>query len=132
MKVDSTAATTAVGGGRASPVGAARRGARRHHGYGTPTERAAYEAMHTVALAAPGLREGLSPESARKSARHLRRLLGTAAVAITDADRLLAWDGEGDRHAEDALVHAKNVITTGRVKLLDCVDCGSAEWPIRD
>ena len=132
MKVDSTATTIAVAGVLAIPVGAALRAARRHHVYGTPTERAAYEAMHTVALAAPGLREGLSPESARKSARHLRRLLGTAAVAITDADRLLAWDGEGDRHAEDALVHAKNVISTGRVKLLDWVDCGSEECPIRD
>ena len=132
MKVDSTAAAIAVAGVLAIPVGAAVRAARRHHVYGTPTERAAYEAMHTVSLAAPALREGLSPESARKSARHLRRLLGTAAVAITDADRLLAWDGEGDRHAEDALVHAKNVITTGRVKLLDWVDCGSEECPIRD
>jgi two-component system LytT family sensor kinase len=132
MKVDSTATTIAVAGVLAIPVGAAVRAARRHHVYGTPTERAAYEAMHTVSLAAPALREGLSPESARKSARHLRRLLGTAAVAITDADRLLAWDGEGDRHAEDALVHAKNVISTGRVKLLDWVDCGSEECPIRD
>jgi two-component system, LytTR family, sensor kinase len=132
MKVDSTATTIAVAGVLAIPVGAAVRAARRHHVYGTPTERAAYEAMHTVALAAPALREGLSPESARKSARHLRRLLGTAAVAITDADRLLAWDGEGDRHAEDALVHAKNVISTGRVKLLDWVDCGSEECAIRD
>jgi two-component system LytT family sensor kinase len=132
MKVDSTAATIAVAGVLAIPVGAAVRAARRHHVYGTPTERAAYEAMHTVSLAAPALREGLSPESARKSARHLRRLLGTAAVAITDVDRLLAWDGEGDRHAEDALIHAKNVISTGRVKLLDWVDCGSEECPIRD
>ncbi|MGH3415559.1 MAG: histidine kinase [Actinocrinis sp.] len=130
--MDSTAATIAVAGVLAIPVGAAIRAARRHHVYGTPTERAAYEAMHTVSLAAPALREGLSPESARKSARHLRRLLGTAAVTITDTDRLLAWDGEGDRHADDALVHAKNVVATGRVKLLDWVDCGSEECPIRD
>ncbi|MBS2962770.1 histidine kinase [Actinocrinis puniceicyclus] len=130
--MDSTATMIAVAGVLAVPVGAAVRAARRHHVYGTPTERAAYEAMHTVSLAAPVLREGLSPDSARKSARHLRRLLGTAAVAITDAERLLAWDGEGDRHAEDALVHAKNVIATGRVKLLDWVTCGSEECPIRD
>lgn len=132
MKVDSTATTIALAGVLAIPVGAAVRAARRHHVYGTPTERATYEAMHTVSLAAPTLREGLSPESARKSARHLRRLLGTAAVAITDTDRLLAWDGEGDRHAEDALVNAKNVIATGRVKLLDWVDCGSEECAVRD
>jgi two-component system, LytTR family, sensor kinase len=132
MKVDSTATTIALAGVLAIPVGAALRAARRHHVYGTPAERATYEAMHTVSLAAPTLREGLSPESARKSARHLRRLLGTAAVAITDTDRLLAWDGEGDRHSEDALVNAKNVIATGRVKMLDWVDCGSEECPVRD
>jgi two-component system LytT family sensor kinase len=132
MKVDSTATAIALAGVLAIPVGAAVRAARRHHVYGTPTERAAYEAMHTVSLAAPTLREGLSPDSARKSARHLRRLLGTAAVAITDVDRLLAWDGEGDRHAEDALVNAKNVIATGRVKLLDWVDCGSEDCAVRD
>ena len=132
MKVDSTATTIALAGVLAIPVGAALRAARRHRVYGTPAERATYEAMHTVSLAAPTLREGLSPESARKSARHLRRLLGTAAVAITDTDRLLAWDGEGDRHSEDALVNAKNVIATGRVKMLDWVDCGSEECPVRD
>jgi len=132
MRVDSTATTIAVAGVLAIPVGAAVRAARRHHVYGTPAERAAYEAMHSVSLAAPVLREGLSPESARKAARHLRRMLGTEAVVITDTDRLLAWEGGGERHSDDALIHAKNVIATGRVKLLDWVDCGSEDCPVRD
>ena len=59
MSVDSTATTIAVAGVLAIPVGAAVRAARRHHVYGTPTERAAYEAMHSVSLAAPVLRESL-------------------------------------------------------------------------
>jgi two-component system LytT family sensor kinase len=130
--VDSTATTLAVAGVLAIPVGAVLRAARRHHVYGTPTERAAYEAMHSVSMAAPALREGLSADSAKRSARHLRRLLGAEAVAITDEDRLLAWEGGGEQHAPDALVHAKNVIATGRVKLLDWIDCGGEQCPVRD
>jgi len=113
-------------------VGAAMRAARRHHVYGTATERAAYEAMHTVSLAAPALREGLSADSARKAARHLRRLLDTTAVAITDGDELLAWEGSGHRHEADAYTHAKEVIATGRVKLLDWIECGSEDCTVRD
>ena len=130
--MDSTATTLAVAGVLAIPVGAVLRAARRHHVYGTPTERAAYEAMHSVSMAAPALREGLSTDSAKRSARHLRRLLGAEAVAITDEDRLLAWEGGGEQHAADALIHAKNVIATGRVKLLDWIDCGGEQCPVRD
>jgi two-component system, LytTR family, sensor kinase len=130
--VDSTATTIAVAGVLAIPVGAAFRAARRHQIYGTPTERAAYEAMHTVSLAAPALREGLSAESARKSAGQLRRLLGTSAVAITDTTGLLAWDGDGDNHVEEAFDQAKDVLVNGRVKLVDWLDCGSEKCPVRD
>jgi two-component system, LytTR family, sensor kinase len=129
--VDSTTTTIAVAGALAIPLGAAVRAARRHHVYGTPTERAAYEAMHTVSLAAPTLREGLSADSARKSARHLRRLLGTAAVAITDGERLLVWDGGGGKHAAEAFPHAAPVLADGRVGLIEWADCGSEECPIR-
>ena len=87
--------------------------------------------MHTVSLAAPTLRGGLSPESARKSARHLRRLLGTAAVAITDRSRILVWDGDGGKHSGEAFSHAANVLADRRVALVDWVDCGSEECPIR-
>jgi two-component system, LytTR family, sensor kinase len=130
--VDSTATAIAVAGVLAIPIGAAFRAARRHQIYGTPTERAAYEAMHTVSLAAPALRAGLSAESARKSARQLRRLLGTSAVAITDLSELLAWDGEGGNHTDEAFDQAKDVIASGRVKLIDWLDCGSEQCPVRD
>jgi two-component system LytT family sensor kinase len=130
--VDAATTTIAVAGVLAIPIGAAMRAARRHHVYGTATERAAYEAMHTVSLAAPALREGLSADSARKAARHLRRLLDTTAVAITDANALLAWEGSGHRHETDAYTHAKEVIATGRVKLLDWIECGSEDCTVRD
>jgi len=129
--VDSTSTTIAVAGVLAIPLGAAVRAARRHHVYGTPTERAAYEAMHTVSLAAPTLRGGLSQESARKSARHLRRLLGTAAVAITDRSRILVWDGEGNKHSAEAFGYAEDVLADRRVVLVDWVDCGSEDCQIR-
>ena len=130
--MDSATTVIAVAGVLAIPVGVAMRAARRHHVYGTATERAAYEAMHTVSLAAPALREGLSADSARKAARHLRRLLDTTAVAITDGNELLAWEGSGHRHEIDAFAHAKEVISTGRVKLLDWIECGSEDCTVRD
>ena len=87
--------------------------------------------MHTVSLAAPTLRGGLSAESARKSARHLRRLLGTAAVAITDREKILVWDGEGGKHSAEAFAYAEDVLADRRVALVDWVDCGSEECLIR-
>ena len=59
---------------------------------GTEADRATFRTLHTAALAAPGLREGLTVSSAERSARHLRSLLGVPAVAITDTGDLLAWD----------------------------------------
>jgi len=66
----------------------------RHRELGTPAERATFSTLHTASLAAPPLREGLTPTGARRSARHLRTLLGTPAIALTDVSALLAWDGE--------------------------------------
>ncbi|MRK02570.1 MULTISPECIES: sensor histidine kinase [Aeromicrobium] len=62
---------------------------------GTPEDRATYETLHTTALAAPALRRGLDAESASSTLPHLRTLLGTRTVAITDTVGPLAWDGPG-------------------------------------
>ena len=51
-----------------------------------------FETLHTASLAAPPLRLGLNGASAGKSARHLRTLLGTPAVAISDTERALDND----------------------------------------
>ena len=62
---------------------------------GTAADRATYETLHLASLASPALRGGLAPDGAAKAASHLRALLGAHAVAITDTERLLAWDGGG-------------------------------------
>ena len=75
------------------------RAVRGRRAFGTTAERAAYAALHEASLASPALRAGLTAEAAGRSAGHLRALLGSAAVAMTDTDHLLAWDGTGEHHA---------------------------------
>ncbi|WP_349308099.1 histidine kinase [Pseudofrankia sp. BMG5.36] len=88
-------------------------------GLGTTAERATFATLHTASLAAPHLREGLGPAGAARAVRHLRALLGTSAVAITDSARTLAWDGPGEsRHRADAVRHAAPALTAGRVAVL--------------
>ena len=41
-------------------------------------------------MAAPHLRDGLTPTGARRAVRHLRALLGARAVALVTTDMLLA------------------------------------------
>ncbi|NUT38372.1 MAG: histidine kinase [Thermoactinospora sp.] len=102
---------------------------RRELGAG-PAERATFETLHTASLAAPPLRAGLTHDGALKASRHLRELLGTAAVAITDSERLLVYDGEGEHHAKDAFEHAESTLKDGRTQVL-AVDCELLECPIR-
>ena len=111
---------------------------RRHPDLGTDAERATFDTLHTASLAAPPLREGLTPAGARKAVRHLRTLLGTSAVALTDAAGTLAWDGAGDHHAAAAIRHAGRVLDGGRTAVLDArqIDagqeaCGQLDCPIR-
>ncbi|NUT09317.1 MAG: sensor histidine kinase, partial [Nonomuraea sp.] len=47
----------------------------------SPAERATFETLHTASLAGPPLRAGLTAEGAERASRHLRALLGSAAVA---------------------------------------------------
>ncbi len=103
---------------------------RRH--FGTPVERATYETLHRASLAAPALRSGLGPEAAAKAAGHLRELLGSTAVAVTDLDRTLAWEGGGAHHRHGALKVATKAMETDRVTVVtDTVACIDSECPIR-
>ena len=103
---------------------------RRH--FGTPVERATYETLHTASLAAPPLRSGLGPAAAAKAAGHLRELLGSAAVAVTDLDQTLAWEGAGAHHASGAVTVATKAMDNGRVTVVtDTVACIDPECPIR-
>jgi two-component system, LytTR family, sensor kinase len=73
---------------------------RRH--LGSESDRTTFRTLHTASLAAPALRGGLTRASAEKAARHLRSLLGAPAIALTDGDGLLAWDGGFQHHAGQA------------------------------
>jgi two-component system, LytTR family, sensor kinase len=117
-----------------APAVAASRAVRRRRLAGTPAERAAYAAMHAVALAGPPLRAGLTPDSTRRAARQLRPLLGTAALAFADTDRLLAWDGAGQhRHSQACYPTSLRALATGEVQVLgaDEIHCGSDACQIR-
>ncbi|MFI0405960.1 sensor histidine kinase [Actinomadura sp. 3N508] len=97
---------------------------------GGPARRATFETLHTASRAAPAFRAGLTEQGAQKAARHLRALLGCAALAITDGERLLAWDGEHDHHAEEGPGHAEATLASGRTQVHDVV-CDRLDCPIR-
>ena len=105
---------------------------RRHRDLGTPADRATFDTLHTASLAAPGLREGLTEHGAQRAARHLRALLGTAAVALTDRSRTLAVDGASHHHAEQAIDHAQAVLHSGATIVLgpEVVAC-AIDCPVR-
>ena len=69
---------------------------------GSDADLATFRTLHTASLASPALREGLNPESVERSLKHLRTLLGTAAVAICDTQRLLGYDGLSQHHQDQA------------------------------
>jgi two-component system LytT family sensor kinase len=101
--------------------------------FSTVDERAAYETLHLAALAAPGLRGGLTEQAARSAVHHLRDLLGTPALAVCSEDRLLAWDGDGADHAPNAPAHAALALDHSRVHVLgpDRVRCADPACPLR-
>jgi two-component system LytT family sensor kinase len=109
----------------------------RRPGSGEPAEEAAFATLHTISLASPALRSGLTRGSARKAARRLRPLLGAEAIAMTDGERVLAWEGERScrraDHSEAAMRHATAVIESGRPRVLDTnlVACGDQDCRIR-
>ena len=87
---------------------------------GTSADEASFETLHLASLAAPALRGGLTQAGTSRAIKHLRVLLGTHAVAITDGQRLLAWDGEGQAALGDLAVnHAQPVMDTGRSQVLE-------------
>ncbi|MFF9633428.1 sensor histidine kinase [Streptomyces bacillaris] len=97
---------------------------------GTPVEHATFETLHTASLAAPPLRAGLTEESARRSARRLRSLLGTDALCLTDRERVLVWDGAGHHHGKDVLSHIEELLEGGRGTAFDS-GCADLDCPLR-
>ena len=114
---------------------------RARRGIATATQRATYEVLHTAGQAAEPLSAGLSPASAAKAVRHLRVLVGSAGLALTDTGSVLAFDGTGEHHASQVLAAAARAVHTGRAVVLgarelpcDFIDCeirGAVVVPLR-
>ncbi|UYO96713.1 sensor histidine kinase [Microbacterium sp. M28] len=92
----------------------ARRLARGGADLGSDADRAAHEALHQASLAARHLRGGLASPDAARAARHLRVLLGSAAVALVDDTDAVAFDGPSDGLESAAVRIARRVRDTGR------------------
>ena len=100
---------------------------------GSESDRATFRTLHTASLAAPPLRAGLTEASATRSIRFLRELLRAPAVALTDTERLLAWDGRYHHHAAQAPGLAAPVVSDGGPSVGDPSDisCGDPGCPLR-
>ena len=92
----------------------ARRLARGGADLGSDADRAAHQALHQASLAARHLRGGLAAPEAARAARHLRVLLGSAAVALVDETDAVAFDGSSDGLESAAIRIAQRVRDTGR------------------
>ena len=92
----------------------ARRLARGGADLGSDADRAAHQALHQASLAARHLRGGLAAPEAARAARHLRVLLGSAAVALVDEADAVAFDGSSDGLESAAVRIAQRVRDTGR------------------
>ncbi|MDT0200545.1 histidine kinase [Nocardioides sp. AE5] len=107
-------------------------GWRRTH-LGTEADRATFRTLHTASLASPALREGLTTASAERSVRHLRTLLGTPAVAVTDTAGLLAWDGTGEHHTHQCAGVIAHAVEDGSTHVVghQQLPCTEPNCPIR-
>ncbi len=100
---------------------------------GTPADRATFRTLHTASLASPPLRNGLTTASAEKAIRYLRALLGARALALTDLTGVLAWDGTGEHHRQDAMALAAPVAAGGTTLAHGprAVTCNRGDCPLR-
>ena len=100
---------------------------RRRSPLGTEADRATFRTLHTASLASPALRVGLTTTSAERSVRHLRTLLGTPAVALTDESALLAWDGAGEHHASQSGGLGAAAVASGSTRVVSPRELPCAE-----
>ena len=92
----------------------ARRFARGAADLGSEAEQGALHALHQASLAAPHLRGGLAAPDVVTAVRHLRVLLGSAAVAIVSAEGTVSFDGASEGLESAALRIAAQVRSSGR------------------
>lgn len=105
-------------------------------GLGTSADRAAYSTLHTASLAAPHLREGLTPAATAKAITHLRDLLEAPALAICNPDEVVAWDADADvntSHRSQVATISASTLTSGRTSVPDEreVSCTDPQCPAR-
>lgn len=81
---------------------------------GTDAERATYNTLHAASRAGQHLRGGLQPAGAAKASKQLRALLGCDALAITNGDSVLAWDGAGEELRPSLMALAVEALSSGR------------------
>jgi len=105
---------------------------RRTH-LGTEADRAAFRTLHRASLASPALRAGLNEDSAERSIKHLRALLGTPALALTDTAGVLAWDGAAGHHATQIPQLVVDTLERGRTRSFDRsrLPCQQTGCPVR-
>ncbi len=110
-----------------------RHGRNGSRGFVSDVDHATHATLHTASLAARHLQDGLTPEGVGRAARHLRQLLGSPAIAVTDASSVLAWDGAADHHADRAIADAEEVLRTGHTVVLGAgqVSCSDPDCPVR-
>ncbi len=94
--------------------------------------RAMQEALHAATVTLPHLRRGLSAESAATTAPHLRVLTQALAVAVTDRDRILSFEGDGaDHHTRgDLLVSLANPGRDDRLHVESKIACRVPGCPL--
>jgi len=84
---------------------------------GSEAELATYNTLHTAGLAGSHLRNGLTPDGAAKAAGHLRGMLDSSRLVITDETAVLAWDPDSPGHDEEAMQLARKVLDPGRTQV---------------
>src|SRR4029453_3996781 len=83
---------------------------RARRGIATTMQRATYDVLHTASLAAEPLRTGLTPASAAKAVRHLRRLIGSVGLTVAQGAQCLAYDGPGPHHSTQFAAAAQRAV----------------------
>ncbi|MDR6637737.1 histidine kinase [Paenarthrobacter nitroguajacolicus] len=99
---------------------------------GTDAERATYNTLHAASRAGQHLRGGLQPAGAAKASKQLRVLLGCDALAITDTDAVLAWDGAGEDLRPSLMRLAADVLGTGRTVVVPHAGAHGADKTAHD
>ncbi len=85
---------------------------------GTDAEQATYRTLHAASRAGQHLRNGLTPAGAAKASKQLRGLLGSDALAITNTDAVLAWDGAVEELRPALMGLAARVLADGQTAVI--------------